>query len=116
VRDLLVSQTWVEERRKRWGEDNPLFIAKVKGEFPDAGGEHNVIPWAWIKLAQRRNLEPSESVSSFCERVMDLARCSAPQSYPAPERTSPVRARTNHTSRAASSRTVKFNSERDIPR
>src|SRR5262249_39803333 len=45
---------------RRWGEDNPLFIAKVRGEFPDTGGDYNVIPWRWIKAAQRRKLEPSE--------------------------------------------------------
>jgi hypothetical protein len=59
VGDLLISRTWVEERKRRWGEDNALFLSKVKGEFPDAGGIHVVIPVAWVKAAQRRSLEPS---------------------------------------------------------
>jgi hypothetical protein len=31
---LLVSREWVEEKAVEWGEDNPLYIAKVLGEFP----------------------------------------------------------------------------------
>lgn len=25
----------MEERKKSWGEDSPLFISKVRGEFPE---------------------------------------------------------------------------------
>lgn len=32
--DVLTSQQWVEDRRTEWGENNPLYIAKVLGEFP----------------------------------------------------------------------------------
>ena len=31
----LVTPRWVEERRQIWGEDNPLYRARVLGEFPD---------------------------------------------------------------------------------
>ena len=31
----LVTSRWVDERRKIWGEDNPLYRARVLGEFPD---------------------------------------------------------------------------------
>ena len=31
----LTTGHWVEERRKIWGEDNPLYRARVLGEFPD---------------------------------------------------------------------------------
>jgi hypothetical protein len=34
LRDLLVSEMWVEERKKRWGINNPLYISKVEAEFP----------------------------------------------------------------------------------
>jgi hypothetical protein len=30
----LTSRVWVEERKKRWGEHSPLYIAKVLAEFP----------------------------------------------------------------------------------
>lgn len=32
---VLVSREWVEEKRTEWGEDNPLYLAKVKGEFSE---------------------------------------------------------------------------------
>jgi hypothetical protein len=33
----LVSREWVEEKRREWGEDNPLYRSKVLGEFsPDS--------------------------------------------------------------------------------
>lgn len=31
----LVSEEWVETRRREWGEDSPLYQARVMGEFPD---------------------------------------------------------------------------------
>lgn len=34
LRDVLLSPTWVEERRKDWGEDSPVFQSKVRGNFP----------------------------------------------------------------------------------
>jgi hypothetical protein len=34
LRALLLSPTWVEERRADWGEDSALFQSKVRGEFP----------------------------------------------------------------------------------
>jgi hypothetical protein len=31
----LTTTTWVQERREIWGEENPLYRARVLGEFPD---------------------------------------------------------------------------------
>ncbi len=31
----LTTAKWVEERRETWGEDNPIYRARVLGEFPD---------------------------------------------------------------------------------
>ncbi len=44
LRDVLTGPGWVEGRRAEWGEDNPLWIAKVLGEFPT---DH---PWSVIRL------------------------------------------------------------------
>ena len=33
--DLLISREWVEEKAKDWGTDNPVYVSKVLGEFPD---------------------------------------------------------------------------------
>lgn len=31
---MLVSKAWVEEKAIEWGEDNPVYISKVEGDFP----------------------------------------------------------------------------------
>ena len=31
---LLVSKTWIEEKAREWGRDNPIYISKVLGQFP----------------------------------------------------------------------------------
>jgi hypothetical protein len=50
--EVLVSREWVEDRRARWGEDNPLYRAKVLGEFAD--NEDSLIPMSWVSAAQQR--------------------------------------------------------------
>lgn len=35
VAQALVSAEWVEEKRREWGEDNPLYRSKVLGEFSE---------------------------------------------------------------------------------
>lgn len=34
LRPLLIQHDWVEQRRLAWGEDSPLWVSKVLGEFP----------------------------------------------------------------------------------
>lgn len=41
---LLISKTWVEERKQRWGETSPTYIAKVLGEFPDVSDDTLLSP------------------------------------------------------------------------
>lgn len=57
IRDLLVSKLYEEEKKRKWGEDNPMYVAKILGEFPEvsAGG---LIQIKWVKEAQLRTLEP----------------------------------------------------------
>jgi hypothetical protein len=55
LRPLLVSATWVEERRHRWGEGSPLWIAKILGEFPDRSDD-SLIPLSWVERARERTL------------------------------------------------------------
>ncbi len=43
----LVTKEWVEERRDEWGEDDPRWISKVLGQFPDVG-TRIIIPLAWF--------------------------------------------------------------------
>ena len=35
VAELLIHPSWAEEKRQEWGEDNPIYRAKVLGEFTD---------------------------------------------------------------------------------
>lgn len=58
LRPLLVGRTWVDEKRKKWGETNPLWTAKVLGEFPQVS-QDGLIPIAWVAAAQRRDLRPT---------------------------------------------------------
>lgn len=53
MRPLLPSAEWVDDARKRWGEDSPVYKAKVLGEFPDAS-ENTLIRPEWILAAQQR--------------------------------------------------------------
>jgi len=56
VRPLLLSPEWVEDKRKRWGETSPRYVAKVLGEFPELGDDTLISP-RWIEAAQQRQLE-----------------------------------------------------------
>ena len=34
IKESLLSEVWVNERREEWGEDSPLWLSKVRGRFP----------------------------------------------------------------------------------
>jgi len=53
--ELLTSETWVEERRKRWGEGSPLWESRVRGRFPQRATDV-LIQQAWITQAQQLTL------------------------------------------------------------
>ena len=44
VADALISPDWVEDRRRRWGEQSALFQAKCLGRFPTQGSQFAVVP------------------------------------------------------------------------
>jgi hypothetical protein len=50
-----VTREWIEERRQEWGEDSPLWKAKVLGDFPDEG-EDTLIPLSWAEGCVGLNL------------------------------------------------------------
>lgn len=51
-----VTKAWCDEKRIEWGENSPLYTAKVKGEFPDEGDD-TLIPLSWVERAVNRKLE-----------------------------------------------------------
>lgn len=57
LRPVLIGQMWVEEKRRKWGETNPLWIAKIRGQFPETTTD-GLIPISWVRKAQERALEP----------------------------------------------------------
>jgi hypothetical protein len=58
VKENLVSREWVEDAKKSWGEESPMYIAKVLGEF--AENEDNLIPLSWVVAANRRWIKWNE--------------------------------------------------------
>lgn len=59
LRDLLVSETWVQERLERWGPDSPLYQSKVLARFPDTSDD-TVVSSALVQAAWSRELEGGE--------------------------------------------------------
>lgn len=45
---VLVSKEWVEDKRKRWGENSALFTAKIKAEFPIGQDPWVTVPYPTI--------------------------------------------------------------------
>lgn len=70
--DLLVSPTWVEERKKRWGEGSPIYISKVLGEHPEIS-EDTLIQPKWIREAIARDLS-GEAIAHYGQYGADIAR------------------------------------------
>jgi hypothetical protein len=71
LNDLLTSHTWVEERRKRWGEGSPLWESRVRGRFPQRSTDVLIQP-SWISQAQERSLPPA--IDDHGQYGVDVAR------------------------------------------
>lgn len=57
----LISPVWVEEKRRKWGETNPLWISKIEARFPEVS-KSRLISLAWIRAAQERTLSPGDPI------------------------------------------------------
>jgi len=53
----LTTAEWVEERRETWGENNPIYRARILGEFPDQA-EDTLIKLSDIKAAAEEQSAP----------------------------------------------------------
>lgn len=53
LRPLMLDPDWVEDKRRRWGEESPRYVSKVLGEFPDIGEDVLIAP-SLIEAAQQR--------------------------------------------------------------
>jgi len=70
LRDLLLSQEWVEERRKRWGTQSPMYESKVRGRFP-LKSDDALIQKEWWDAACARDLDPEGYIGQY---GFDVAR------------------------------------------
>ena len=60
----LTTAEWVQERGETWGKDNPIYRARVLGEFPDQG-EDTLFKLTEIERAVRRVLSESNGPGSY---------------------------------------------------
>ena len=72
----LTTARWVKERKEIWGEDNPLYRARVLGEFPDLAED------ALIRLSEIEAAGQREKPSSGVEPAADQSKNASP--HPAP--------------------------------
>ncbi len=63
IRPLLVSKTWVEEKRISWGEGSPLWISKITGDFPDQASDA-LVPISAIEAAVQRWKDTEAAVAA----------------------------------------------------
>jgi len=57
IYSYLCSYNWPEERKKKWGEHNPFFQVRVRGDFPEAG-EDELVPYYLTHLALESTIPP----------------------------------------------------------
>ena len=68
----LATRRWVEERKVVWGEANPIYQARVLGEFPDQG-EDTLIPLSMVEAGVNREIDGSQETGPVLIAV-DVAR------------------------------------------
>lgn len=57
LKQLLLSKSWVERKRKEWGEKSAFWLAKVEAEFPDFRPD-GLFPIQLIRQAQEKSIPP----------------------------------------------------------
>jgi len=62
----LITKKWVQARAKDWGEESPLYIASVTGQFPESL-EDCLIPLSVVTAATKRTVEASGPVIIACD-------------------------------------------------
>ena len=69
----LVSPTWIDERAEEWGEGSPLFLARVRGEFPEEA-EGTLFRLSDLEAAVGRVLEYPSDEAPMISFGVDIAR------------------------------------------
>ena len=71
LQNELVSREWVEDKKKLWGEDSPLYKSKILGDFPP-GGVNQLIPLSLCEEAKQREVQHTEDEETYLS--VDVAR------------------------------------------
>ena len=69
----LVSEAWVEQRRREWGESGPLYQARVLGDFPEQA-EGTLIPLSDLEAAVAREIPDDPNSPPLVRLGVDVAR------------------------------------------
>jgi hypothetical protein len=64
LKDLLIHPSWVEERRRKWGQGSALFTSKCEGEFPHGTSPFVVVPISWAETCRQLELPPSVPIEA----------------------------------------------------
>lgn len=59
VRPLLLDPLWVQERIERWGVESPLFVSKVRGQFPIDRSD-GMVPWSWASACRQNSVQTGD--------------------------------------------------------
>jgi len=63
-RPYLATRRWVWEKLWEWGEDSPLWQARVLGSFPEQG-ENSLISLKWLEAARSPKLLPNDEAKLY---------------------------------------------------
>lgn len=64
LREMLISEAWVADRRNAWGPDSALFASKCDGLFPASGSPWQVVPAAWANQCRWLESMPSGAIEA----------------------------------------------------
>jgi hypothetical protein len=67
LRGLLISPTWVDERKAEWGDQSPLFVSKVLGQFPE-DSDDGVVLTSDIRACQYLDEDERPALPTHIER------------------------------------------------
>ena len=74
-----ISETWARQRAIQWGEDNPVYLNRVLGEFA-SDPENSVIMLPWVEAAIERwhEINDESAWEPFTSLGVDVGRGSNP--------------------------------------
>lgn len=67
----LTTESWVEQKKRMWGEKSPWFLSKALGQFPEDGGTGFFTPG---DVSKGRDADIEEDMSQPCVFGVDIAR------------------------------------------